>query len=74
VHRYAGEDPTDYFEAVELIMLAYGGRPHWGKHHGLGAETLGRLYPRFTDFIAVRDRLDPGRSFSNPHLQRVLGG
>ncbi|MGH3423853.1 MAG: D-arabinono-1,4-lactone oxidase [Nocardioidaceae bacterium] len=30
-------------------------------------------YPRFADFVAVRDRLDPGRTFGNEHLARVLG-
>ena len=31
VHRYFREDPTEYFAAVEDIMKAHGGRPHWGK-------------------------------------------
>ncbi len=30
-------------------------------------------YPRFADFLALRDRLDPDRLFSNPYLDRVLG-
>ena len=31
------------------------------------------LYPRFADFLAMRDRLDPDRVFANPYLRRVLG-
>ncbi|WP_439592212.1 D-arabinono-1,4-lactone oxidase [Microbacterium sp.] len=73
VHRYWREDPTEYFEAVEEIMLSYGGRPHWGKMHTLDAATLRERYPRFDDFTALRDRLDPDRMFRNDYLDRVLG-
>ncbi|MDW4571231.1 D-arabinono-1,4-lactone oxidase [Microbacterium sp. M3] len=74
VHRYWREDPTEYFEAVEEIMLRFDGRPHWGKMHTLGADTLRERYPRFEDFTGLRDRLDPERIFRNPYLDRVLGG
>ncbi|HEY9306475.1 MAG TPA: D-arabinono-1,4-lactone oxidase [Microbacterium sp.] len=74
VHRYWREDPTEYFEAVEEIMLGFDGRPHWGKMHTLGAQTFRERYPRFDDFVALRDRLDPERLFRNPYLDRVLGG
>ena len=74
VHRYWREDPTEYFEAVEQIMLSFGGRPHWGKMHNLDAAILRECYPRFDDFVALRDRLDPGRMFQNAYLERVLGG
>lgn len=73
VHRYFKEDPTDYFEAVEDIMSKYQGRPHWGKMHNLDSATLRKRYPRFDDFVALRDRLDPDRLFANPYLDRVLG-
>ena len=73
VHRYWREDPTEYFEAVEQIMLAYDGRPHWGKMHTLDAALLRGRYPRFDDFVALRDRLDPDRMFQNRYLERVLG-
>lgn len=74
VHRYWRDDPRPYFEAVEGIMLEFGGRPHWGKMHTLDASALRERYPRFDDFIALRDRLDPERLFANPYLERVLGG
>lgn len=74
VHRYWREDPTEYFEAVEQVMLDHGGRPHWGKMHTLDAAALRERYPRFDDFTALRDRLDPERLFGNPYLERVLGG
>lgn len=73
VHRYWRVDPAEYFQAIEEVMLAYDGRPHWGKMHTLDAAALRPRYPRFDDFIALRDRLDPNRVFRNPYLDRVLG-
>ncbi|GAA1850476.1 D-arabinono-1,4-lactone oxidase [Microbacterium koreense] len=73
VHRYFREDPAEYFTAVEQIMLSHGGRPHWGKMHSLDAAELRTRYERFDDFVALRDRLDPGRVFGNAYLTRVLG-
>lgn len=73
VHRYYRDDPTEYFEGIEAIMREYDGRPHWGKMHTRTAADLAPAYPRFGDFVAVRDRLDPERVFTNPYLDRVLG-
>ena len=73
LHRYYREDPTEYFRTIEAIMTTYGGRPHWGKMHDRDAESLRTAYPRFDDFLAVRDRLDPQRVFGNAYLERVLG-
>jgi len=73
VHVFRGTDPRPYFDAVEALMGAVGGRPHWGKLHSLGAAQLRERYPRFEQFLAVRDRLDPARRFTNPYLDHVLG-
>ncbi|MEV1051036.1 D-arabinono-1,4-lactone oxidase [Streptomyces sp. NPDC049887] len=73
VHMYKGTPYRSYFTAVERIMTAHGGRPHWGKIHTRDAEYLESVYPRFGEFLALRDRLDPDRVFGNDHLRRVLG-
>jgi FAD-linked oxidoreductase len=73
VHQYHRMDPEHLFAAFEAIVAEHEGRPHWGKVHTLGADRLRGLYPRFDDFLAVRDRLDPGRLFANDHLRHVLG-
>ncbi|MBA8815821.1 FAD-linked oxidoreductase [Microbacterium halimionae] len=73
VHRYWREDPGPYFRVMEEIFLSHGGRPHWGKMHTVGSDVLQNRYPRFDDFVAVRDRLDPKRHFQNAYLARVLG-
>ena len=73
VHVYQGTPYDAYFQGVERIMDTYGGRPHWGKMHFQGHETLADRYPRWYAFQAVRRRLDPDGRFTNPYLQRVLG-
>ncbi|MFE0045660.1 D-arabinono-1,4-lactone oxidase [Streptomyces albireticuli] len=74
VHMYRGAPYRAYFGAAERIMTAHGGRPHWGKLHGRDAQYLAGVYPRFGEFVALRDRLDAGRVFGNAYLGRVLGG
>ncbi|MER6997393.1 D-arabinono-1,4-lactone oxidase [Streptomyces sp. NPDC000410] len=73
VHMYKGTAYRAYFTAVERIMTAHGGRPHWGKIHTRDAEYFESVYPRFGEFTALRDRLDPQRVFGNDYLRRVLG-
>ncbi|MGR3935037.1 D-arabinono-1,4-lactone oxidase [Streptomyces sp. BRA346] len=74
VHLYRGTPHRAYFTAAEQIMTAHGGRPHWGKLHSRDAAYLSGVYPRFGEFTALRDRLDPDRVFGNDYLRRVLGG
>jgi L-gulono-1,4-lactone dehydrogenase len=73
VRQYHRRDHSRYFRAVEEITNSVGGRPHWGKLHGRDVDSLRAAYPRFDDFVAVRDRLDPNRVFGNAYLERVLG-
>jgi L-gulono-1,4-lactone dehydrogenase len=73
VHQYRGMRWRPYFEAVEAIMNEYGGRPHWGKRHFQTAATLAERYPRWADFQAARDELDPRHAFTNEYAERVLG-
>jgi len=73
VHQFNGTPYEPYFRAVEALCAALGGRPHWGKLHYREAESLRAAYPKFGDFLAARDRLDPDRVFANAYLDRVLG-
>ncbi|MEU6369165.1 D-arabinono-1,4-lactone oxidase [Streptomyces sp. NPDC046931] len=73
VHMFRGTPYQAYFTAAERIFTAHEGRPHWGKVHTRDAEYFAGVYPRFGEFTAVRDRLDPDRRFGNDYLRRVLG-
>jgi FAD-linked oxidoreductase len=71
-HVNARTDHTAYFSGVEQVLRAHDGRPHWGKLHTRSAGDLAAAYPRFDDFVALRDRVDPDRLFTNSYLERVL--
>jgi L-gulonolactone oxidase len=73
VHMYKGMEYERYFRLVESIVAPMNGRPHWGKIHFQGAETLRSQYEQFDDFLRLRERLDPERRFVNGHVERVLG-
>ncbi|WP_328874269.1 FAD-binding protein [Streptomyces sp. NBC_00287] len=73
VHMAKGTPYQRYFTAAERIFTAHEGRPHWGKVHTRDAEYFAGVYPRFGEFTALRDRLDPNRLFQNDYLRRVLG-
>jgi FAD/FMN-containing dehydrogenase len=73
IHQYRGLPYQAYFALFESIVAGVGGRPHWGKMHTLDAARLRELYPRFGDFVRIRDEVDPDGRFTNPYLDRVLG-
>ena len=72
-HTHHAAEHRAYFGLLEPILRAAGGRPHWGKIHTQDAGSLAERYPRFAEFVALRDRLDPGRVLTNDYLRRVLG-
>jgi len=73
VHQFVGMPFERYFDAVQAICLAHGGRPHWGKVHSLKAAQLSRLYPRWDDFLALREQMDPQGRFLTPYLRGLFG-
>jgi L-gulonolactone oxidase len=73
VHVYKGMECEPFFRDVEDILRSYDARPHWGKMHYRDAEELSKLYPRWDEFIALRNQLDPQRTFSNAYSDTVFG-
>ena len=73
VHVYKGMECEPFFRDVEDILRAYDARPHWGKMHYRDAEELSKLYPRWDEFITLRNQLDPQRTFSNAYSNTVFG-
>jgi FAD/FMN-containing dehydrogenase len=72
-HIYSKTPNSAYFQGVEEIASRLEGRPHWGKVHTKDAAYLRTVYPKFSDFLALRDKIDPGRLFGNEYLDKVLG-
>lgn len=73
IHQFRPMDFEPYFAAVEPLLLAAGGRPHWGKRHALDGAALAPRYPQWSDFQAARAQLDPIGTFTSPAIERVLG-
>jgi len=73
IHRDARFDYRPYFDVMEPIFWKYGGRPHWGKVHSLKHDQLVKLYPRFKEFLEMREALDPTGRMLNPHLRGLFG-
>jgi L-gulonolactone oxidase len=73
IHQYIGIPYERYFRGFEEICTALGGRPHWGKMHYRDAASLRPAYPHFDDFLAIRDKLDPARTFANPYTHQIFG-
>ncbi|MCO5411006.1 MULTISPECIES: D-arabinono-1,4-lactone oxidase [Ralstonia] len=73
VHTAHGE-PYDYLlSEIDLVYRKYEGRPHWGKLHAVGPDRLAALYPRWNDFLAAREKLDPEGKMLNPYLHQLFG-
>lgn len=73
IHQYVGMPYQQYFEGFEKVAVELGGRPHWGKMHSCDAAALASAYPRFGDFLGVRDTLDPNRVFANEYTEQIFG-
>jgi len=71
-HQYHRMPHERWFGMCEDVLGTADGRPHWGKMHRLGAAELAQRYPRYADFAALREELDPAGVFTNPYLDRVF--
>jgi FAD-linked oxidoreductase len=72
VHQYFRVNTSRLFDMCESIFRSVEGRPHWGKRHTRTREEFEELYPKFDDFRALRQKLDPKGKFLNPHLRTIF--
>lgn len=59
--------------AIEEVLLPLGARPHWGKVSVASPEQLHSAYPRLTDFLRLREQVDPQGRFCGPFVTRLMG-
>lgn len=57
---------------VEEALAPFRPRPHWAKVFTLEPAAIRPLYPRFGDFRALAERLDPQGKFRNEMIERLL--
>ncbi|HTP77201.1 MAG TPA: D-arabinono-1,4-lactone oxidase [Rhizomicrobium sp.] len=72
VHQYFRVSTSRLFDMCQSIFRSVHGRPHWGKRHTRTAEELMEIYPKFGEFRALRERLDPDGKFLNAHLRTLF--
>jgi FAD-linked oxidoreductase len=72
IHHYFKQDYQTLFDTIEPIFDQYQGRPHWGKLHSKQAAQLKALYPRWDDWQAIREELDPTHQMLSPAIKAWL--
>ncbi len=73
-HQYAKMPWRGFFDGIEPIFRAHGGRPHWAKRHTLTKADVDALYPAASRFRTVRAAHDPTAKFANAHLAALFVG
>jgi FAD/FMN-containing dehydrogenase len=68
LHQGIGLPDEPVFRAAEAVFARYDGRPHWGKVHYRSGEDLAAIHPRWDDWWAVRNGVDPTGTFLNDRL------
>lgn len=68
--------PKNYFVNLEIEQMSlrkYGARPHWGKNSVAIFEDMPSRFPKWNDFVAFKNEMDPYNVFTNPFWERVSG-
>jgi FAD/FMN-containing dehydrogenase len=73
IHQGIDVEDEPLFRACEKVFLSYAGRPHWGKVHYLGGESLRTAHEDWDEWWRVRDSVDPEGRFLNPYLAELAG-
>ena len=62
---------TGFFGSLHQVLRDMDAkpRPHFGKHFNISAWELKDVYPKYSDFQRIREKLDPSAIF----LNRMLG-
>ncbi len=64
-----------YDEIQQMTVAKYNGRPHWGKNDMALFSGVGpRAYPRWSEFAALRKKLDPTGLFVNDFWHSAAEG
>ena len=72
IHQFHKQEPRLLFDLIEPILQKFQGRPHWGKMHTMNSAQLSVLYPKWNDFMLIRQQLDPTEKFLNPYLESLF--
>ncbi|WP_414148528.1 D-arabinono-1,4-lactone oxidase [Erwinia sp. BNK-24-b] len=68
------EEGVSFLQAVEKILAAEGGRPHWGKYFDEALYNWPEIYPQWQAFRQAREILDPQQKFTNAFTAELFEG
>ena len=58
----------EFLRAAEQLLAQEGGKPHWGKYFDASLYDWPTLYPQWSAFQKVRQRIDPQGKFLNTFM------
>lgn len=71
----ATENIVEFAHALDKIVLDHGGRVYLAKDATLKPETFRQMYPRYQEFEAIKQALDPKHRFQSSLSKRLqIGG
>ena len=56
----------------EELAIRHNGRPHWGKEFNASSGYLKSVYPKWDDFLKLREEMDPEGKFMNSMLEELF--
>jgi len=68
-----GDPERDFYPQFWQLLDEFDYRPHWGKFLPGDVARLSSSYPRWDDFMALRDTMDPDQIFVTDYWRRHLG-
>ena len=72
IHASYDEEYQYLIKDFGPIYRSFGGRPHWGKLNDFTKEEFKKAYPRWDDFLAVRQKCDPENKLLNDYLKKIF--
>jgi hypothetical protein len=70
--KNSGDPATDFCPQFWELLKDMKSRQHWGKYVIDDPVYLRSLLPRWDDFMALRDRLDPNQIFVTDYWRKVM--
>ena len=70
--------PEAFYDQFWKLLAPFGFRPHWGKYlpdgkGPLGSKYLKNAYPKWSQWMQLRDKVDPDQIFVNDYWRHHLG-
>ncbi len=62
---------SGFMRSLDAILLDYGGRIYTAKDFSTDAATFAVMYPRFDEFLALKEQFDPENRFSSSMSRRL---